>query len=359
MKPPLVATLCCAIVTGLANPSAAQYESDKRVNFTGVPIIDNGDALGWGVGGMALFLYPLSTDDTVSPPSATGVFGYVTTNETWVVGAAQKFFFSQDTYRATLIGAKADINFQVSQQNLLPILPDGFIPFNTQTTLGKFEFSRVTFKNLYVGASYRISQARTEFDLGLPDPVPPPELPLRRFGGLGLIVDYDTRDNIFNPSEGLNISSEFRFNREAFGSEAVFETSEIEANGYWGLRPGHVVATRFKTKIGTGDVPFEAQAIIGGVDLRGYSSGEHRGDQLYAAQAEYRWNFYGRWGMVGFAGFGWAVDDISDIALANTLPSYGTGIRFRAVQDYNLNVGFDVGCGKDGCDFRIMIGEAF
>ena len=96
MTPPLVATLCCAIVTGLANPSVAQYESDTRVNVTGVPIIDNGDALGWGVGGMALFLYPLSTDDTVSPPSATGVFGYVTTNETWVVGVAQKFFFRQD-----------------------------------------------------------------------------------------------------------------------------------------------------------------------------------------------------------------------------------------------------------------------
>ena len=102
-----------------------------------------------------MLMYPLSTEDTVSPPSITAGFGYVTTNETWVVGVAQKLFFKEDTYRATLIGVTTDANFQVSQQDILPILPPGFIPFNTQATLGKVEFSRVTFPNLFVGASYR------------------------------------------------------------------------------------------------------------------------------------------------------------------------------------------------------------
>ncbi|MGB5172105.1 MAG: hypothetical protein WBN11_07280 [Eudoraea sp.] len=38
--------------------------------------------------------------------------------------------------------------------------------------------------------------------------------------------------------------------------------------------------------------------------LRGYAVGKYKGKNMVAAQAEYRWRFYKKWGMLGFAGIG-------------------------------------------------------
>ncbi len=48
--------------------------------------------------------------------------------------------------------------------------------------------------------------------------------------------------------------------------------------------------------------PLKRQTVVGGDDIRGYSQGKYRNNQVYTLQAEYRWNFYKRWGMVAFAG---------------------------------------------------------
>ena len=56
------------------------------------------------------------------------------------------------------------------------------------------------------------------------------------------------------------------------------------------------------------------QTYIGQDDIRGYSKGEYRGDQVYTAQVELRQNISNKFGMVGFLGAGVAVDQFSDIS---------------------------------------------
>jgi hemolysin activation/secretion protein len=113
-------------------------------------------------------------------------------------------------------------------------------------------------------------------------------------------------------------------------------------------------------EIATGNVPFQAQAIVGRDDIRGYSQGQFSGNQVYALQSEYRWMFNNsRFGMVGFAGVATAVQSISDIFKSELLPGVGAGIRYRLIPALKINIGVDAGVGKGDYSITFRIGEAF
>jgi hemolysin activation/secretion protein len=120
-----------------------------------------------------------------------------------------------------------------------------------------------------------------------------------------------------------------------------------------------VLAVRASLNIAAGDVPFEGQTVVGGNDIRGYSQGKYRNDQVYTLQTEYRWNFYRRWGMVAFAGVASAVKKFADIPSSEILPGLGAGLRFRMLPAEKINIGVDLGFGKDDYSITFRIGEAF
>ena len=112
----------------------------------------------------------------------------------------------------------------------------------------------------------------------------------------------------------LNFKNQFY--RDWVGSDYEFERYVVTYNQFFKLTKKNekqVLAMRANLNIAAGDVPFEGQTVVGGDDIRGYSQGKYRNDQVYTLQAEYRWNFYKRWGMVAFAGVASAVEKFSDI----------------------------------------------
>jgi hypothetical protein len=62
---------------------------------------------------------------------------------------------------------------------------------------------------------------------------------------------------------------------------------------------------------------------------RGYTQGAHRGNYLVALQGEYRWNFYGRWGAVGFGGLATVFEGINEADNGKMLPGAGVGSASR------------------------------
>ena len=66
-----------------------------------------------------------------------------------------------------------------------------------------------------------------------------------------------------------------------------------------------------------------------------------------------------RFGMVGFLGVATAVESVSDIFNTSLLPGVGAGLRFRLIPSLKVNVGADVGFGKDDYSLTFRIGEAF
>jgi hypothetical protein len=331
-------------------------ERSRNLEFAALPIPDYNEVMGWGLGAMAAAIYRVDPDDEDSQPSMTGLGGFYAQNKTWFWGIGQRLYFHHDRFRAAGAVGQANFNFQVFPGNFIPELPaDLVIPFGTEAKFALGEFSARVWNRIYIGARYRWGEATTEFDIGDPD-TPGIVIPTRTFSGLGPVATYDSRDNVYNPGEGSKFEYSTMIDRPGLGSAVSFEKTELALNNYFTLREGNVLATRAFVGLATGDVPFEGQFIVGRIDLRGYSNGEFRGEQLYAFQAEYRWNFYGRFGLVAFGGLGWVGTD-GDYSPG--LPSVGTGFRFQAARQHNVNVGIDIAKGRNDWSLRFAIGEAF
>ncbi len=322
----------------------------KKARFAAVPVVNYNEATGLGVGAVLGAFYPVSQRDDISPPSSTMIFGFYAKNKTNAYGVAQKFYLKKDTYRLTMTLARASVNFQFYNENIA----GGFIDYNTGARFAFFQAERRVAKSLYLGLKYRYNRTRTTFDI--PVDYEPPEV---TYSGLGPVLAFDSRDNVFSPHGGRLLKLEALINHDVIGSARDYTIFEAAANGYFALPKNAVLAARIFAKVGVGDVPFEDQAIMVGTDLRGYSSGKYRGEQKYTFQAEYRRPLIKKIGAVVFGGFGWVADDISRIRLAEILPSIGVGIRYLMIPAYGINVGIDFAVGKDDTAFYFRIGEAF
>ncbi|MGD9347697.1 MAG: BamA/TamA family outer membrane protein, partial [Candidatus Aminicenantes bacterium] len=327
-----------------------QKEKSSKPKFAAIPVPNYNEATGFGLGMIVNLLYPVGRKDEISPPSSTTLFGFYASNKTNVFGAAQKFHLKEDKYRFTLALARASINFQYYAENI----GGEFIDFNTGSKFGLIKGELQVLSDFYFGLKYRYMRSRTKFDI--PIEYDPPE---NTYSGLGPTVSYDTRDNVFNAYTGYFVGLETLFNHSALGSDQNYSIYEFKANRYLTLKDNHRLALRLFLKIGTGDVPFEDQAIMGMTDLRGYSDGKYRADQKYTIQGEYRWTFYKKIGMVAFAGVGWVADRLSEVRLKDTLPGAGVGLRYMMIPQYRINVGIDFAVGKDDTAFYFRINEAF
>jgi hemolysin activation/secretion protein len=135
---------------------------------------------------------------------------------------------------------------------------------------------------------------------------------------------------------------------------------EFDHNHYFPVRDDKdVLAARAFVGVGLGTLDFNQQYIVRDLDIRGYTQGAFRGENLLAAQAEYRWNFHRRWGAVGFAGVATVLEAINENDSGKLLPGAGAGIRFRAFPETNFSVGMDVAAGINDWGIYFQIGEAF
>jgi hypothetical protein len=147
--------------------------------------------------------------------------------------------------------------------------------------------------------------------------------------------------------------------RDAWGSDYIYDKYEFYVTKFFPLSDHQVVAARCAGFVATGDVPFEGQYVVGRDDIRGYTNGKHRGNQVYDLQGEYRWNVHGKWGVVAFGGVATAVDDPEEITWSGLLPAVGAGIRYMAIPSEQINIGIDVAVGKDDWGVYFRIGEVF
>lgn len=349
-------------LSGEAQSDTSKIET-KKVGWAAVPAPSYNQVQGFGITVIAGVFYPLSKKDTISNPSSTFLYGTYMENKTWIGAFLTEGYFKENKWWYDLLGVKGDFKFKYYQ----PVLNQELtINYATDITIVKFNFLRELYNGIYGGVHYKISQFNTTFslenkplDLDLP-----PFSTESKYSGIGVKVAFDDRDYSLNPSTGRLTDITTTHFRTGIGSDGDFDLYEINYNHYFFINPKSVFATRFYGFIGVGDVPFEEQAILGfagprGKDLRGYSSGRNRGNQLYDLQAEWRWNFYNKWGMVAFGGLALIGNDSEEIFDTGVLPAIGTGLRFRAAETQKVNIGIDVALGKEDYGIYFNVSEAF
>ena len=315
---------------------------------------------GFGGGAGLLTLYRLN--ETAPRDSQTAVFGYYTTTSSWKAGFQQIVSFGEDRFRSTTTGIFGNVNNSFAYPNL----PADVVYGERQNSLFT-NFTYNLYERLYVGLNFRF--ARTEFVLGdgTEQERKVSEAVLTEDGartttdsGLGLVLEWDSRDNEYTPSNGIFASLQLLAFRDWLGSDNDYRTVETFVNAYREIRPEQVLAVRFRWRQASGSVPFSGQSMFSGVDLRAYPTGKYRGDGMLAGQAEYRFHAWKRLGGVVFAGTGRVYGGEPTLGANEVLPSAGGGIRFLLLKDRDTRVGLDFAKGKDGnSGVYFFFGEAF
>jgi outer membrane protein insertion porin family len=138
---------------------------------------------------------------------------------------------------------------------------------------------------------------------------------------------FDSRDNVFNATEGTRFSLSAEFAGKAFGGDFDYNKYTAEGRKYYKVGRDHVIAARVTAGYADGKMPESGEFSVGGADsLRGYEDDEFEGDKMLAASVEYRFPVVSKVQGVVFSDIGNAWDG-EGYKLDDLNASVGVGIR--------------------------------
>lgn len=328
--------------------TSTSFWQDHNVNFAGIPMINYDPSFEWNLAALANVFFRVAPKDTISPLSMAGaILGY-TTNGTWYWALYTKMYLDEDNYRITAGYGDASVNFQYYEEVM-----QEFINFTSLNDLFMLEVQRRVYLRWYLGLRYVYRQVKTSYD------IPGVEPEIKDISNVSALISHDSRDFVYNPYHGDYMNFRYKNFDEKWGAERNFQQYEFDFTKFFPISDTKVIAGRVAAFVAIGDVPFEGQYVVGRDDIRGYTDGKHRANQVYNIQGEYRWNFYKKWGMVAFGGLATAVNDLNEFEFDKLLPGVGTGIRYMMVPSGKINVGIDVAVGRDDWGLYFRIGEVF
>jgi hypothetical protein len=207
----------------------------------------------------------------------------------------------------------------------------------------------------WAGLRYTGAKTQARFALRAPSDIPPVQLDLVT-SGLGPVLEYDGRDNIFTPNSGIRAYFESLRYLQALGSDSDFSRTRLALNGYFPAGDSVVMGVRAEAQSVDGDPPFYARPFI---VLRGIPAMRYQGDRTALVEVEGRWNLDGRWSLVGFAGAGRAAASSGDIGSAPTQVTKGVGVRYLLARALGLHAGVDVARGPEETAYYLTVGSAW
>jgi hypothetical protein len=372
--PALAALVGCASPPAFAlpdmelfrDPVDGRFDASRwlldRKGFLPVPIVVTEPAVGYGGGAALLFFRrnepaPGAPEGRLTPPDVTAVAALATENGSRG-GALGHLGFSSDRRWRYVAGAgKASVNLTWYGAPGLDGGPrDGGLAFNLDGTFAVADVRR-RFGDSEWWAGMRYVGAKMTSRLGAGDST---GIPSRDFdstlSALGVVVEYDGRDNIFTPNRGARVQLQWLRNSESLGSDHAYDQARGAIQGYWPAAADVVIGFRADAQAVNGNVPFYARPYIA---LRGIPVMRYQGERTLLAEVEGRWNLDGRWSAVGFAGAGRAAAHAGGLGSAPTRTTVGIGARYLLARALGLHAGIDIARGPEETAFYLIMGNAW
>jgi hypothetical protein len=344
-------------------PDASKWLLDRK-GFLPVPILITEPAVGYG-GGLALLFFrePLGQAAEASPgkrrapPDVFGVAAAATENGTKFGGAGGMFTFDEDRWRYRGGIGMASVNLDFYGVGGALGTGDRKIGYNLDGVMSSQQIlRRIGESDHFLGLRWIYLDLDSSFDASRPRPVLPSKSFAERSSGLGLSWEYDSRDNIFTPSRGVQGALDTLAYAPAIGSDNEFQTYRAHVFAYLPVGKSLVAAGRLDSRAARGDVPFYQMPFI---DMRGIPAARYQDTNVAVAEAELRWNVTPRWALVGFVGAGRTWGTRQGFGESGTVVSKGTGVRYLIARRLGLYVGADYAWGPEERTFYIQVGSAW
>jgi outer membrane protein assembly factor BamA len=320
--------------------------------------VTSSPGFGSGLGFMSMFFYRPDQGDKVSPNSSLAGIGAYSDTDSYAFGLFNKLYLDEDRWR---------LDFGVMDARIRSDLTvDGVddIRFDTQF-VGVFAKAqrRIGSSAWYAGATASfISQDYTSRNAQGDAYFTAFNVQDEQQGSVGAVATLDTRDNQRFPTAGVLADASVSLYPEWLGVTEGYEVLQLSGNWYRELFPDHVLALRAFGRFTPPGTPYAGLSKLGmRSDLRAYTPGEIVAENLIDAQAEWRWMFAERFGVVGFGGAAGLYDGgISHLDSDSIYWSGGLGLRYTLSVENKLNFRLDYAWGEDDeSGFYISMGEAF
>ena len=328
-------------------------ETRLKGTWLTVPIPVSNPTVGSGLQAAILYLHPKESENPEVPNSTSGIGGMYTDSESWYVGGFHDGSWKEGKmrYRAAIVTADLKLDYYAPG-----LKDDASIPYtlSSDVAFGQILGRIPNTKNWYMGLRYAYSSSDLTFGTGAV--AIPPITGTLVTSSLGLMTNYDSRNNNYYPTSGQYFEAVVSRDDESWGSDFSFDKLTSFYNYYVPLNNKSTLALQARFAIASGDTPFY---LLPYLQMRGFPAGKYKDDVAMTGHFEWRYKFHPRWGFVTFYEFGSAENSFDDLFKTDTITSYGGGIRWQVSEDKKLNLGVDVAVSNDDYTLYVQIGERY
>ena len=332
-----------------------------RTGILPVPVPITEPAVGYGAA-LALVLIhggglagtkdaPLGVTGKPVPPDVSALAGAATENGTWMVAAAHVGYWGGDRWRYTGVVGRMSPKLDTydAEGRAYGFNLDGWVVFQELKR-------RIGLSNLFLGARFVWMDSTTSFTSG----IAPPDVPRPEFGsrdsGLGAVAEFDSRDNTFTPSRGVQLKASGTFYGSYLGGDHDYQRYTADGLFFWDVDPRLVLSTRMRTQAVGGDAPFYARPFV---RLRGIPTMRYQGETAVSLDGEARWGLTKRWWLVAFAGAGWTDAGSARALVDQSVHAGGFGFRYLVARRLGLQTGIDVAKGPEQWALYVVFGSSW
>lgn len=347
----LISGLCCAAFTPPATAETSgvvdaqmggindvQEKPDhglRNGSFVFAPIPFSNPTIGSGLVLGAGYLFNI---DPGSKPSVVGVAALRSDNGSQGYGFSVNLAFNNNRWLFKSMFAQADIRYDL-------YTPVGVRPIRQDGVFGRLSLSYGVTSQLSFGGMIRYLDTEITPNIsGLP-PIPPPfnQFLKVEIASVGMIADWDRRDDTIYPTTGSNLHVEAFKGISLDGLVQDYAKAYANYDHYFVLGDASVLAARLSVCSASQEAPFFDQCSLGSTDgFRGFSATQFLDLRSASVQLEYRHQFTKRLGMVAFGGAGMVGPNFSDLNIGGTHSSAGVGARYRVSKKFPLDFSVDL-----------------
>jgi len=368
-KSALSLALCLAAVqlsqAEETKPAAERAGRKVTSSLIAMPIVFYAPETKWAGGAAGLMTFRTKGQDPASKPSSLYLYAIYTQLEQFFAQMVPAFYLKNEAY--LLHGILTFERYPNKFWGFGNEAPSGAEQnYTPKTSSLEVSFQRriLAAERLYVGLQFQFERQKIlqPIDGSALDENTVPGSKGGTVSGLGFILNWDTRNNIFTPSRGNYWQASAYFNGKTLGGDFNFTQVKVDLRTYQpGIAPSHVLALQALYQSATGPLaPFYRYAKLGGDSLmRGYYKGRYRDKHYLAVQAEYRLPVWWKFGIVGFAALGDVAPAFDKFRIAQFKYAVGMGLRFKIAPKEGANLRADIAFGPGTTGIYFTAGEAF
>jgi outer membrane protein assembly factor BamA len=346
---------------GKQETQAEEEKEPKRSSWIALPIIFYTPETKWALGAGAIYYYRPKNVSLDALPSSIAATASYTQNKQWEFGIVPDIFFNNGEYRVIgFVNVRKWVDKFYGVGNDNPVQGDENYTTRTFNYYARFQKQLRSDFHLAVQHEYQYNNIIETEDGGRLDTGLIPGSEPNSISGLTLLLNWDSRDNLFAPYRGVWCEVSASIFRKWLGSDYTFERYNVNLRTYIPTFPRHVIALQSFNNFIVGEAPFQIMSFLGGMNfMRGYYMGRFRDNNAIILQGEYRADIWWRFGAAAFASVGEVAHKIDHFKLSDFKVTYGLGIRFAIDPKERLNFRLDFAWAEDSTGFYFTVVEAF